>query len=155
MCVAVPAAMAIASAAAAATSAYSSVQQGRNQQKWSNYQAAQAQADADAEAGYAQVEAKKIREAGKKQRSQARASMAASGIDVDEGTAVNINEEITKGAEEDALNAIFGGIDRQRRGYAQASADRTRGAQANRAGTLNAAGTLLNSGYQTYKGWRK
>ena len=155
MCVAIPVAMAVASVAASAVSAYSSIEQGKSQKKWANYQADQAQADANAEAGYAQVEAAKIREAGQRQRGQARAAMAASGIKVDEGVAININEDIAQGAEEDALNAIFGGIDRQKRGYAQASADRSRGQQASTAGKINAAGTLLNSGAQAYAGWRK
>lgn len=158
MCVAAAAVTMAATAVAGAVSAYSSIEQGRSQAKWANYQANQAQADANAEASLARVEAEKIREAGKRQRSQARAAMAASGIDVDEGTAVNINEDISKGAEEDALHAIWGGIDRQQRGYAQAQADRSRGKQAQTAGNLNATATLLNAGsqaYGQYKGWRR
>ena len=151
MCEAVTVAMTVASTL---LGAYSQVQQGKSQKEWANYQADQAEADARAERGAAEVQADKIRKMARRQQSEATAALAASGVDVGEGTAVHINREIYEGAEEDALTTIFGGVDREKRGYAQASADRSRGSQAASAGYLGATNTLLGGAYRIGSGWK-
>lgn len=57
----------------------------------------------------AEEEAAKIRKAGEKQAGAARAALAASGVDVNSGTAININEDIYSGAESDAQNTLLTG----------------------------------------------
>ena len=153
-------AMAVMSAAAVASavaSGYSQYQQGQSQKKWGDYQANQAQADANAERSLAEVEAGRIREAARKQRGGAKAALAASGIDVNEGISSKIDKEIVAGGEHDAMLAIFGGVDAQKRGYAQASALRSQGRQAATAGRIGLGTSLLgaaSSGYSSYKsGW--
>jgi hypothetical protein len=143
-------------AVSAAAGAVSSIQQGRQQKAWADYQAEQAQADANAERGAAEVQAEKIRKMARIQAGEARAQLAGSGVDVGEGTALNINADIYGRAEEDAVMIIFGGADRAKRGEAEASGLKMKGAQAQQAGYLNAASSVLsaastvaNKGYKT------
>jgi hypothetical protein len=137
-----------------AISAGAAIQQGEQQKDWNNYQADQAAADSKADRDIAMIQADKIRKLAKKQASEATAALAASGVDVGEGTAVKINEEIIGNAEEDAVMTIFGGADRANRGLAESSAYRTRGQQAQNAGHLNAGSSLLSGGYE-YSKWKK
>ncbi len=134
--------------------AYSQVQAGKQDQAWANYQAAQGEADARAERSGAQVEAERIRKLGKKQVAEAEATFAGSGVDINSGTSLDINRDITAGAEEDASLAILGGNDRAARMDQQAAADRMGGASARRAGNINAATTLLQGAASVSKGWK-
>lgn len=156
MC-AVPAVYAAITVASAVAGGYSQYQQGQSQKKWGDYQANQAQADANAERSLAQVEADRIRDAARKQRGVAKASLSASGLDVNDGISAKIDKEIVAGGEHDAMLAIFGGADAQKRGYAQAGALRSQGRQAATAGRIGLGTSLLgaaSSGYSAYKsGW--
>lgn len=134
--------------------AYSQVQQGKQDQAWSNYQAAQTDADARTERSAAQVEAERIRKLGKRQAAEAEATFAGSGVDINSGSALDINRDITAGAEEDASLAILGGNDRAARLNQQATADRLGGASARRAGNINATTTLLQGAASVSKGWK-
>lgn len=145
---------AYAATAASVLGAFSAYQQGENQKDWANYQAAQAQADANAEKSAAEVQAEKIRKMARIQAGEATASLAGSGVDIGEGTALNINKEIYGRAEEDAVMTIFGGADRSARGNAEAAAYRLKGEQAQQAGYLNATSSLLSSGAQVATGWK-
>ncbi|TWT23605.1 hypothetical protein FQY83_02960 [Luteimonas marina] len=133
----------------------SAVHQGQTQKNYNNYLANQAEADARAEAGAAQVEAERIRKAGKKQRSEAIAALAASGVDVNSGTALVIDREIARGAEEDAFLTMAGGSDRAARLSADASGRRGAASRAGTAGYINAASTLLQAGTNYGRGWKK
>ena len=155
----------VASAVVGAYSAYESGQQqkalGESQNEWNQYQANQAIADANAEKSAAEVHAEKIRKLARIQASEANASLAGSGVEVGEGTAMNINEDIYANAEEDAVMTIFGGVDRSKRGINQAAGYRATGEQAQisgnaaaRAGTLNAASSILGGAYGVAKGWK-
>lgn len=157
----------VAAAAVGAYSAYESGQQqkalGESQNEWNQYQANQAVADANAEKSAAEVHAEKIRKLARIQASEANASLAGSGVEVGEGTAVNINKDIYANAEEDAVMTIFGGVDRSKRGINQAAGYRATGEQAQisgnaaaRAGTLNAFSTVLGAAgsYGNAKGWK-
>jgi hypothetical protein len=140
----------------AAVSAGSAVVQGVQANKMGKYQQAQAQADADAAAASARLEAGNIRKAGERQRSAARAALAASGVNVDEGTAELINTEITQNAEQDALTTIQTGGNRARMINAEGDLARIQGRNAQTAGILSAGSTALSAGatYGRSRGWR-
>ena len=133
----------------------SAIMQGQQAEAMGNYQAEQARADADAAAESAKLEAANIRKAGERQRSSARAALAASGVNVDTGTAELINTEITQNAEQDALTTIQTGVSRARMINAEGQASRIAGDNAATAGFLNAASTAMSAGYTGKKsGWR-
>lgn len=140
--------------AGAAVSVLGSVQQGNQQAAQANYQADQARADAQAEKGAAQVQAEKIRKAGRQQQAQARTSLAASGVDVNEGTSTIINQSIGANAEEDALTAILNGTNRANRLNAQADAYDISGSNAKTSSYINATSSVLASGYKIASGWK-
>lgn len=140
--------------ASAAVGTYSTLQSAEQQSEWNDYQAAQAQADANAEKSAAEVHAEKIRKMARIQSGEATASLAGSGVDVGEGTALNINKEIYANAEEDAVMTVFGGSDRAARGNAEAAGYRLKGSQAQQAGYLNATSSLLSAASYGAKGWK-
>lgn len=130
------------------------VHQGQTQKNYNNYLAAQAEADARAEQSAARVEAERIRKAGKQQKSEAIAALAASGVDVTSGTALKIDQEIGRASSEDAFLTLAGGRDRAARLNAEAQGSRMAGSRAQTAGYLNATNTLLVAGTNSGKGWK-
>ena len=92
----------IAAIGASVLAAGGAVYSGQQQKKMSNYQAAQAEADAEAAQAAARVEADRIRKAGRAQAAAARASLAGSGVDTGEGTALRIQSDIVGDVEQDA-----------------------------------------------------
>lgn len=140
--------------AGAALSGMSAISQGQQAKATANYQAAQAEADADAAKGEARLQADAIRKAGQRQRSAANASLAASGVTTSEGTADLINREIDRGAEQDALTAIFSGNTRSRQLTSQAQGMRIAGSNAAKAGFMSAASTALRAGSTVASGWK-
>ncbi len=151
MCTGVEIAL-VASSVLGAGAAY---QQGQAQKSYNNYLANQANADARAEVGAAQVEAERIRKAAKKQRGEAIAALAASGVDVNSSTALKIDQQISRDSEEDAFLTLAGGADRAARLNAEASGSRMAASQAGTAGALSAANSLLIGGSSLGRGWRK
>jgi vacuolar-type H+-ATPase subunit H len=142
-------------AAAAVYSAYSSVQSGKQAQINADAQADQAQNDADSEASAAAVQADRIRRLSRNQASEANAALAASGVAVGEGTAVNINEEIIGNGEEDAVLTFLNGQEAKRRGYVDSSNMSLVGSQARNQAYGQAAGTLLGTGASIgMDGWK-
>ena len=140
--------------AAAAYGAYSSYQSGQQAKLNSEAQSDQAQADANTEKSAAVVQAERIRKLARIQASQATASLAASGVDVGEGSAININEEIIGNAEEDAALTIFGGGNRAQRLNTDASNYRLVGSQAQSSANGQAASTVLSGGSSAYSNWK-
>lgn len=130
------------------------MQAGKQQEAWGNYQAKQAEADANAERGAGQVEAERIRKLGKRQKAEADAGFAGSGIAINEGTPLDINRDITQGAEQDAFMAIVGGNDRGARLDADAMGARIGAKNAKRAGYLGAAATVLQGAATVASGWK-
>ena len=106
----------------------SAIDQGKQQEAdakaEAKFQSKQAKADADAEMAVAQQQARKVRELAGRQRGSARAALAASGVDVGAGTALQIDQQIAGEGESDAQMTIFGGKDVQARGYQQAQASK-------------------------------
>lgn len=137
-----------------AYSAYSSVQQGKQAQLNAEAQSEQTQIDADTAASAAVVQADRIRKMARIQAGEARASLAGSGVEVDAGTALNINEEIYKNAEEDAVMTILNGENQKRRGYVDASNIALGGKQARAAGNSQAIGTVLGGAAQGGLAWK-
>lgn len=145
---------AVAQIAAMAISAGAAIHQGETQKNYNNYLASQAQADARAEQGAAQVEAERIRKAAREQRAEAIATIASGGVDVNSGTALKIDQRISRDAEEDAALTILYGKDKAVRLSAESDAYRMQGKQAQTAGYVSAAGTLLSSAGKQYGNWK-
>lgn len=145
----------IAAIGASVLAAGGAVYSGQQQKKMSNYQAAQAEADAKAAQAAARVEADRIRKAGRAQAAAARASLAGSGVETGEGTALRITSDITRDAERDAYQTILNGVNQGARLNSQAQADRISGKNASTAGYINAGSSLLSAGGTAYNGWKK
>ncbi|HBQ3171620.1 TPA: hypothetical protein L7V78_001571 [Klebsiella pneumoniae] len=145
----------IAAIGASVLSAGGAVYSGQQQKKMANYQAAQAEADADASQKAARVEADRIRKAGREQAAAANASLAASGVETGEGTALRITSGITEDSEQDAYQTILNGANSASRLQAQAQADRITGSNAATAGNISAGSSLLSAGGTAYDGWKK
>lgn len=135
-------------AAATAYSAYSSVQQGKQASLNADAQSEQAQLDADSAASAAKVQADRIRRIARNQAGEANAALAASGVEVGEGTALNINEEIYGNAEEDAVMTILNGENQRKRGYVDAANTSLYGRQQRSAANSQAVGSVLSAGAQ-------
>lgn len=145
---------AAAAVAGTAYSVYSSQQAGKQAQATADAQAEQSQLDADAAASAAMVQADRIRRVARNQASEANAALAGSGVEVGEGTAININEEITANAEEDAVLTIFNGQNQKARGYADSSNMRLSGAQARSTANAQSVSSVMQGGAQIYSGWK-
>ncbi|TWC50117.1 hypothetical protein FBY04_12010 [Pseudomonas sp. SJZ080] len=144
-----------AAVAGTAYSVYSSQQAGKQADQNAKAQAEQSQLDADAAASASVVQADRIRRLARNQASEANAALAGSGVEVGEGTAININEEIYGNAEEDAALTIFNGQAQKARGYADSSNIRMQGAQARQAANSQAIGSVLNTGASLgMSGWK-
>ena len=133
----------------ALASAGGAIASGVQQKKMLGAQADQANADADAAAGAARVKANKIREQGKRQAAAARAALAASGVNVDLGTSVLINDDINTQSEKDALLGIDNAKDAASRLRNQATLLNMEGSAAQTAGIVNAGATVLSAGAQS------
>lgn len=141
--------------AAAAASAGAAIHQGEVASNMGQYQRDQAAADAEAQRGAAQVEADRIRKQAKQQRSEAVAALAASGVDVNSGTAVKIDQDITKNSEEDAYLTLVNGNYRAARLNAQGRGAYMQGQQGRMAGYINATSSLLQGAGNVAKGWKQ
>lgn len=138
---------AVAATAGTALTAYSAYETNRTAQK-------QAQADADATAARGRLEADRILKQKEKQQSTARASAADNGLDVNEGTAIKINDEIENAGQYDAEIAKQTGYNASQRLQAQANQYGTNATTALVSGAVNTTATATK-GYNTYtNGWK-
>lgn len=125
---------------------------------YTNYQnnkhmAKQAEADANAQLARGRLEAERIRKEKDKAQSRARAAAAENGLDVHEGTAVVINDQIELDGNYDANMAEISGYNSSQRLKGEASVHRSNANTAIVSGALNTA----SSGVSTYgatKGWK-
>lgn len=138
----------VALVASTAYSAYSSVQQGKQAALNADAQSEQAQIDADNAASAAKVQADRIRKLARNQAGEANAALAASGVEVGAGTALNINQEIYQNAEEDAVMTILNGENQRQRGYTDAANMSIYGQQQKSAANSQAIGSVLSAGAQ-------
>lgn len=95
----------------------------------------------------AEQEAAKIRKAGERQAGAARAALAAAGVDVGSGTAININEDIYSGAESDAQNVLLTGKRR-------ATTLNEQGRQSLKSGYGKSMTSLLSGATNMASGWK-
>ena len=144
----------IAMLAAGAVSAGSAIISGQQQAAAAEAQAISAQNQADAEADAARAQAEKIRKAGRAQKGEANAALAKSGVKLGEGTALEVQKEITKNVEQDAFSALLSGSRIKRTGDEQASMIRASGDAAAMSGYMGAAGTVLSTGAKAYGNWK-
>lgn len=147
-----------ASAAAAvgtAVSVYSSMEQRDAAKDLAAQQAKQAQEDAAYAASQAEVQARQIRKATDRQRAEARASLASSGVSVGVGTAEQIDQDIQRSGEEDALMAIYDGKNNARGIYQSGQLASTRSRNAASAAGTNAWTSALQGGATLARGWSK
>lgn len=141
-------------AAATTYSVYSTQQAGKQAQLNASAQADQAAADANTEKSAAVVQAERIRKLARIQASEANASLAGSGVEVGAGTALNINEEITRNSEEDAALTVFGGANKAQRLNADSSNYRLAGSQARGAANSQSISTVLSSASTAASNWK-
>lgn len=130
----------------AAVQAAGSISQGIGAKRAANSQAAQYELQAATERDNAQAEADKIRRDGEVARGQTLSALAASGVTVGQGSALDAERQVVDSYTSDEYMAILTG-DRRARGL-QDTARQTRraGRDAMRAGFINAGTSLLASG---------
>lgn len=137
-------------AASAAVSAAGTIYSGMQQAEAADNQAQIAENNAAYEADAAKQHAEKIRKAGKAQRGEANAALAASGVKLGEGTPLAIQKDIIQKSEEDALSALLTGSRAIKSGEDQADMLRASGDAARTAGFT----TALSVGVGAYGNWK-
>lgn len=142
-----------AAAAGTAVSVYGAVQQADQAKATAKAQEKTAVEDAAYAASDAQLQARTIRKAAEKQRAEARASLAGSGVVVGEGTAEQIDTEIQTNAEQDALTAIYDGTNRARAITQSGNLSASRSRNAATAAQIGAFGSALQGGATLARGW--
>jgi len=144
------------SVAGTAFSAVSQIQQGKQQQKWSEYNAAIAERDAKAAKDAAEYEAGQTRRDTERILGRQRALYGKAGVTM-EGSPLELMSETAAEGELDALMVERTGILRGQRYGEEATLSRMKGAGARRAGYWGAGTTLLTgagraaTGYGNYK----
>ena len=123
MCISAATMMAI----SAGVSVAGSLSQGLAQKRAGNEQARLAENQAAQQRDAAQAEADRIRRDGRRAQGAARAQLAASGISVQDGTALLIDEDINRRVEDDAMNLSLTGERRANASMFEASQARARG----------------------------
>lgn len=140
-------------AAAAIGTAYTAIESGKQQQKAAEKQAQAEVNRAAYEADAAKAQAEKVRKMGRAQQGEANAALAASGVKLGEGTALEVQKTITTNTEEDALSALLSGKRITAAGNEQADMLMTAGNNAMKNGYMSAASTVLQSGASMYGNW--
>jgi hypothetical protein len=107
-----------------------------------------AQGEAAALRDQAAQEAEKITTAGNRQRGEARTTLAGSGVAVDAGTALTIDEDIARRTAEDARMTLLTGERQARQVRYEGQMARIEGRQALTGSVLQAGSTVVN-------GWSK
>lgn len=137
---------AVAAAVGAAISGYSSYTANKTASK-------QAEADAEAVKGQGRVEAERIRKQKEKFQSAARAAAADNGLDVNEGIAVTINDQIEQDGNYDAAMAKVNGFNTSQRLLAESSVFK-QNANANAAAGVIGAASAITSYKAKKNGWK-
>lgn len=137
--------------------AFNNVQQGRYAKAQAGLQAAMSDYQAQVEQDNALKTAEIIRRAGRKQVGQANAAFSGAGVKVGEGSAAEVERDITQGYEHDAFQALLEGGRRASGLRLDGQLTRINGDMQETAGYVNAVGTVL-SGVQSYMrqsgGWK-
>lgn len=128
------------------------LQQGRTEQQWYDYNAALEMQRAQQERVAAGYEAGLHRKAGRELLEEQRAGYAASGV-TERGTPSIVAEKTDEEIEIDALAIERSGAQRARYAVSQAKMSRMRGKAARRASMWQTGSTLLGGGSQIYQTW--
>lgn len=120
-------------------------QQAKQQQQAYEAQAQQTANQAAYEKDAARARAEKIRKMGKAQQGEAKAALAASGVKLGEGTALEVQKDIGQRAEEDALTAILQGDRYEKSANAEIDMLNTAGRNARSNANMSSIGTVLSS----------
>lgn len=123
------------------------------QKKLADFQADQANANANTEKQAGEIRAEKARERARHIAASARASLAASGLDLDSVTANLINQDIVKRGEEDAFTQTLNAEDRATALRQQADVFNLRGDQAVVSGVANVASSAISTGVRKDGSW--
>lgn len=142
MCTGFEIAMMAASAVGTVGTIYSGMQQAEAAQD----QAQIAENNAAYEADAAKQQAEKIRRMAKAQRGEANAALAKSGVKLGEGTALEVQKDITQKSEEDALSALLSGSRAIKSGDEQADMLRASGSAALTGSLISAGAGVLSAG---------
>lgn len=126
--------------------AISAVQQGQSANAYGRYQKQVADRDAANAEGAGRVQAKKIREAGRRARADAVAAVAASGMDINSQSAQDIETGIGADYEADALAAVYSGRN-------EAMVRRSEGAAAAKRGRQQQRNALMVGASTVASGW--
>ena len=104
----------------------------------------------------AEAEASRIRRAGDVQRGETLGAIAASGVKIGEGSALEAERQVLADYETDAAIAILSGKRQSDALKYQAKLTRASGKDATNAGWLNAAGSMLQMGASSWQqsGWK-
>jgi len=138
-----------------AVSVMGQLKQGEAAQEQANAQAQQTLNEGAYKADAAKQQAEKIRKAGKAQQGEANAALAASGVKLGQGSALEIKKSIIQNSEEDALSAILSGSRAQSSAQQEAQLLGKAGENANSAAQFGAMSTVLKSGGDYMKGnWK-
>lgn len=134
----------------------SQISAGRTAEANARLEAADMDYQAAMERDNAALMARTYRREGRAARGQVLAAVAASGVKIGEGSALDAEREVMTDSETDAELAILRGEQTARGLKARAKITRIAGRQARRAANLQAFGTLLSAGAQGMKasGWR-
>lgn len=133
---------------AGGVSAMGQIQQGQQQKEMYNFQAQQALNEGAYAADAAQAQAEKFRRAGRLQRGEAKAALAASGVKLGEGSALEVDKNIMQSSEQDALSAILSGKRAQTSAGQEAQMLGKAGQYAQANSVLGAAGTVAQAGWK-------
>lgn len=148
--------MSFVSVAVAGVNAYSQIQSGKLANRQANMQATQMEYMGEQEREQALQTARLIRRAGDKQTGQTRTAYAGSGVQVDEGSAADVQRQQSIDIEHDAFQTLLEGKRRASGMTTQAEIARADGSARQAASYVQAAGTVLGGVYGAAKanGWR-
>lgn len=141
----------IAMLSAATFSTVGTIYSGIQQAEAADNQAQIAENNAAYEADANKQQAEKIRRMARAQRGEANAALAASGVKLGEGTALEVQKDITKRSEEDALSAMLTGSRALKSGSDQADMLRASG----NAAMVGSAVSVLATGANAYGNWKR
>lgn len=136
----------IAMVALAAVGTGATIYSGQQQAQAADDQAQIAENNAAYEADAARQQAEKIRRMARAQKGEANAALAKSGVKLGEGTALEVQKDITTRSEEDALSALLSGSRALKSGDDQSDMLKDSGEAAKTGSYVSAAGTVLSAG---------
>lgn len=137
-----------------AASVYGQQQAAKAQQENANEQAKIAIDQAAGEADARKAQAEKIRKLGNFQRGEAKAALAASGVKLGEGTALEVDKSIIKNSEDDALSAILSGDRIVKSASREADSLIKSGENARKTANMQSAATVIQSAGTIASGWK-